>query len=75
MPPMVSGLPAATSMEWLDILDDDRHVTGFNIIGGEHRLRNYRSVTSMYEVERTRLEDLNRCFRVLPVLSFRVYNT
>jgi abscisic acid receptor (PYR/PYL family) len=31
-------------MEWLDILDDDRHVTGFNIIGGEHRLRNYRSV-------------------------------
>ncbi|KAL3497785.1 hypothetical protein ACH5RR_040517 [Cinchona calisaya] len=46
---VISGLPAATSTERLDILDDDRHVTGFSITGGEHRLRNYRSVTTVHE--------------------------
>lgn len=46
---VISGLPAATSTERLDILDDDRRVTGFSIIGGDHRLRNYRSVTSVHE--------------------------
>lgn len=49
---VISGLPAATSTERLNILDDDRHVTGFSIIGGEHRLRNYRSVTTVHEMER-----------------------
>ncbi|KAA8522055.1 hypothetical protein F0562_012631 [Nyssa sinensis] len=49
---VISGLPAATSTERLDILDDDRHVTGFTIIGGEHRLRNYRSVTTVHGFER-----------------------
>ncbi|CAL0331578.1 unnamed protein product [Lupinus luteus] len=49
---VISGLPAATSTERLDILDDDRHVTGFSIIGGEHRLRNYRSVTSVHGFDR-----------------------
>ncbi|KAH0741491.1 hypothetical protein KY290_034534 [Solanum tuberosum] len=48
---VISGLPAATSTERLDILDDDRHVTGFSIIGGEHRLRNYRSVTTVHGFE------------------------
>ncbi|KAF6151338.1 hypothetical protein GIB67_040611 [Kingdonia uniflora] len=50
---VISGLPAATSTERLDILDDDRHVTGFSIIGGEHRLRNYRSVTTVNEFRST----------------------
>lgn len=49
---VISGLPAATSTERLDILDDDRQVTGFSIIGGEHRLRNYRSVTSVHGFNR-----------------------
>ena len=49
---VISGLPAATSTEMLDILDDDRRVTGFSIIGGEHRLRNYRSVTTVHGLER-----------------------
>lgn len=47
---VISGLPAETSTERLDILDDDRYVTGFSIIGGEHRLRNYRSVTTVHEL-------------------------
>ncbi|KAG6405372.1 hypothetical protein SASPL_132961 [Salvia splendens] len=47
---VISGLPAATSTERLDILDDERRVTGFSIIGGDHRLRNYRSVTSVHEL-------------------------
>lgn len=49
---VISGLPADTSTERLDIHDDDRRVIGFSIIGGQHRLRNYRSVTSVHEVER-----------------------
>uniref|UniRef100_UPI003704D4F7 Abscisic acid receptor PYR1 n=1 Tax=Escherichia coli TaxID=562 RepID=UPI003704D4F7 len=48
---VISGLPAETSTERLDILDDERHVTGFSIIGGEHRLRNYRSVTTVHEYQ------------------------
>lgn len=48
---VISGLPAETSTERLDVLDDVRHVTGFSVIGGEHRLRNYRSVTTVHEVE------------------------
>ncbi|KAJ8560289.1 hypothetical protein K7X08_004347 [Anisodus acutangulus] len=49
---VISGLPANTSTERLDILDDEKYVTGFSIIGGEHRLRNYRSVTSVHGFER-----------------------
>ncbi|KAM5573387.1 abscisic acid receptor PYR1 [Rosa sericea] len=49
---VISGLPAATSTERLDLLDEDRHVTGFSITGGEHRLRNYRSVTTVHGFER-----------------------
>lgn len=49
---VISGLPADTSTERLDILDDERRVTGFSIIGGEHRLRNYRSVTTVHGFNR-----------------------
>ncbi|KAF3336007.1 abscisic acid receptor PYR1 [Carex littledalei] len=48
---VISGLPASTSTERLDILDEERKVTGFTIIGGEHRLRNYKSVTSVNQFE------------------------
>ncbi|XP_051137439.1 abscisic acid receptor PYL2-like [Andrographis paniculata] len=46
---VVSGLPASTSTERLEILDDDHHVLSFRVVGGEHRLNNYRSVTSVNE--------------------------
>ncbi|KAM7253911.1 hypothetical protein ACFE04_031593 [Oxalis oulophora] len=46
---VISGLPAATSTERLDIMDEERRVTGFSIIGGEHRLTNYRSVTTVHQ--------------------------
>ncbi|XP_056166828.1 abscisic acid receptor PYL2 [Syzygium oleosum] len=49
---VVSGLPASTSTERLEILDDERHVLSFRVVGGEHRLNNYRSVTSVNEFER-----------------------
>ncbi|KAF8402569.1 hypothetical protein HHK36_010655 [Tetracentron sinense] len=45
---VVSGLPASTSTERLEILDDERHVLSFSIVGGEHRLANYRSVTTLH---------------------------
>ncbi|KAL1532570.1 Abscisic acid receptor pyl2 [Salvia divinorum] len=49
---VVSGLPASTSTERLEILDDSRHIISFRVVGGEHRLNNYRSVTSVNEFSR-----------------------
>lgn len=46
---VVSGLPAATSTERLDILDEEQHILSFSIIGGDHRLNNYRSITNLQE--------------------------
>ncbi|XP_022873004.1 abscisic acid receptor PYL8-like [Olea europaea var. sylvestris] len=34
-----SGLPATTSTERLELLDDEEHILSFKIIGGDHRLR------------------------------------
>ncbi|CAL9119123.1 unnamed protein product [Musa acuminata var. zebrina] len=47
---VVSGLPAATSTERLEILDDESHVLSFRVVGGEHRLANYCSVTTLHPV-------------------------
>lgn len=48
---LVSGLPAASSTERLEILDEERHILGFRIVGGQHRLRNYHSVTTLHVSE------------------------
>ncbi|RDX67243.1 Abscisic acid receptor PYL6, partial [Mucuna pruriens] len=45
---VVSGLPAVSSTERLEILDDESHVMSFSVVGGDHRLRNYRSVTTLH---------------------------
>ncbi|KAJ0986025.1 hypothetical protein J5N97_004381 [Dioscorea zingiberensis] len=45
---VITGLPATNSMERLDLLDDDNHVISFSIIGGDHRLTNYRSTMSLH---------------------------
>ncbi|KAL5720914.1 Abscisic acid receptor pyl4 [Ranunculus cassubicifolius] len=45
---VVSGLPAESSQERLEILDDERHVLSFSVVGGDHRLANYRSVTTLH---------------------------
>ncbi|XP_039136554.1 abscisic acid receptor PYL4-like [Dioscorea cayenensis subsp. rotundata] len=50
---LVSGIPAATSTERLEILDDEKHVLSFRVVGGEHRLMNYRSVTTLHAGEGT----------------------
>ncbi|XP_057479564.1 abscisic acid receptor PYL2-like [Actinidia eriantha] len=49
---VVSGLPASTSTERLEILDDERHILSFRVVGGVHRLNNYRSVTSVNDFEK-----------------------
>ncbi|XP_042492934.1 abscisic acid receptor PYL2-like, partial [Macadamia integrifolia] len=46
---VISGLPASTSTEKLEILDDEKHILSFSVVGGEHRLKSYRSVTSVNE--------------------------
>jgi abscisic acid receptor (PYR/PYL family) len=43
-----SGLPATTSTERLEQLDDEEHILGINIIGGDHRLRNYSSILTLH---------------------------
>ncbi|KAI3771134.1 hypothetical protein L6452_02292 [Arctium lappa] len=45
---VISGLPAANSTERLEILDDEQHVLSFSVVGGDHRLANYRSVTTLH---------------------------
>lgn len=45
---VVSGLPAGSSTERLEILDEEDHVLSFSVVGGDHRLRNYRSVTTLH---------------------------
>ncbi|KAK6125096.1 hypothetical protein DH2020_041160 [Rehmannia glutinosa] len=47
---VVSGLPATTSVERLEILDDENRVLSFRVVGGDHRLKDYVSVTSVNEV-------------------------
>ncbi|KAI5663226.1 hypothetical protein M9H77_22549 [Catharanthus roseus] len=46
---VISGLPAARSTERLEILDDEQHVLSFSVVGGDHRLSNYRSVTTLHQ--------------------------
>lgn len=48
---VVSGLPADRSTERLDALDDDKQLLSFSIIGGDHRLKNYQSTTTVHEAE------------------------
>ncbi|XP_016483949.1 abscisic acid receptor PYL8-like [Nicotiana tabacum] len=43
-----SGLPATTSTERLELLDDEEHILIVRIIGGDHRLRNYSSIISVH---------------------------
>ncbi|XP_015075777.1 abscisic acid receptor PYL4 [Solanum pennellii] len=45
---VITGLPAASSIERLEILDDEKKVMSISIIGGDHRLNNYRSVTTLH---------------------------
>nr|POE51212.1 abscisic acid receptor pyl8 [Quercus suber] len=43
-----SGLPATTSTERLELLDDEEHILSIRIVGGDHRLRNYSSIISLH---------------------------
>lgn len=43
-----SGLPATTSTERLELLDDDAHILSIRIVGGDHRLRNYSSIITLH---------------------------
>ncbi|CAI9101122.1 OLC1v1038376C1 [Oldenlandia corymbosa var. corymbosa] len=44
-----SGLPATTSTEMLEVLDDEQHILGIKIVGGDHRLKNYSSVLTVQQ--------------------------
>ncbi|KAH7651590.1 Polyketide cyclase/dehydrase protein [Dioscorea alata] len=43
-----SGLPATTSTERLELLDDDEHILSIKIVGGDHRLKNYSSIITLH---------------------------
>ncbi|KAF8045611.1 hypothetical protein N665_4633s0003 [Sinapis alba] len=63
---VVSGLPASTSVEMLEALDEEKRLLSFRVLGGEHRLRNYRSVTSVNEF--VVLEEKDKVKRVYSVV-------
>lgn len=46
---LVSGIPATSSLERLEILDEERHIFSWRVLQGGHRLQNYRSVTTLHE--------------------------
>lgn len=46
---VISGIPAERSTERLEMLDDQRRILSFKVLEGEHRLKNYCSVTSVNE--------------------------
>jgi len=43
-----TGLPATTSTERLEVLDDNEHILRTRIVGGDHRLNNYSSVITVH---------------------------
>uniref|UniRef100_A0A2P2K6S3 Uncharacterized protein MANES_01G247300 n=1 Tax=Rhizophora mucronata TaxID=61149 RepID=A0A2P2K6S3_RHIMU len=43
-----SGLPATTSTERLELLNDEEHILGIKIVGGDHRLKNYSSIMTVH---------------------------
>jgi len=43
-----SGLPATTSTERLELLNDEEHILGMKIVGGDHRLKNYSSIITVH---------------------------
>ncbi|TYG42680.1 hypothetical protein ES288_D12G276700v1 [Gossypium darwinii] len=43
-----SGLPATTSTERLEYLDDDEHILSMKIVGGDHMLKNYSSIVTVH---------------------------
>lgn len=48
---MVSSIPATSSRERLEILDEEEHIISFRVLEGSHRLQNYWSVTSLHPHE------------------------
>ncbi|EPS61080.1 hypothetical protein M569_13720, partial [Genlisea aurea] len=45
---VTSGLPATTSKERLERLDDEEHIFSMRIVGGDHRLKNYSSIVTVH---------------------------
>ncbi|KAH6556459.1 hypothetical protein KP509_1Z177100 [Ceratopteris richardii] len=45
---IISGLPATTSIEELEELDDEQHIMRYRLLGGDHRLNNYKSVVTLH---------------------------
>lgn len=43
-----SGMPATTSKERLELLDDEEHIFSIRIVGGDHRLKNYSSIITVH---------------------------
>jgi abscisic acid receptor (PYR/PYL family) len=48
---VISGIPASSSIERLEILDEEKHIFSWRVLQGGHRLQNYRSVTTLHEEE------------------------
>ncbi|CAO2817004.1 unnamed protein product [Amaranthus hypochondriacus] len=58
---VVSGIPANSSTERLEVLDEESHAIGFRVVAGEHRLQNYRSITTLHPTAAADSNTDSRC--------------
>lgn len=63
---LVSSIPATSSKERLEILDEDQHIISFRVLEGSHRLQNYWSVTSLHG------QEIDGCMGTLVLESYIV---
>lgn len=45
---VISGLLATNNIKRLEILNDEHHILSFSVVGNDHQLANYRSVTTLH---------------------------
>ncbi|KAJ7517212.1 hypothetical protein O6H91_21G014800 [Diphasiastrum complanatum] len=62
---VISGLPATTSTERLEILDDEQHIFSYKILGGDHRLKESGSMYSDMQSDMAGCQEVGiACFRL-----------
>ncbi|KAH9775157.1 Abscisic acid receptor PYL3 [Citrus sinensis] len=61
-----SGLPATTSTERLELLDDEEHIFGMRIVGGDHRLKIIWNFSNFISTSSSKLQNYSSIVTVHP---------
>ncbi|KAK4347238.1 hypothetical protein RND71_033577 [Anisodus tanguticus] len=57
---LVTGFPGKKSIERLDFLDDDMHVSVFSVVDADHRFLNFRSTITLHEDKEEEEDELKK---------------